>query len=116
MREPGSEPMPLDPAAKNLLDLLAAAGRPKVWQIGPVEGRQSLRQLAQVADAKDVPIGRVEDGEWPGPAGALPYRSYTPVEAAGEPLPALVYFHGGCVVIGGRDYHDGLCRLLAHGG
>jgi acetyl esterase len=106
--------MPLDPAAKNLLDLLAAAGRPKVWQIGPVEGRQSLRQLAQVADAKDVPIGRVEDGAWPGPAGALPYRSYTPIEAAGEPLPALVYFHGGGFVIGDLDTHDGLCRLFAN--
>ena len=106
--------MPLDPAAKNLLDLLAAAGRPKVWQIGPVEGRQSLRQLAQVADAKDVPIGRIEDGEWPGPAGALPYRSYTPIEAAGDPLPALVYFHGGGFVIGDLDTHDGLCRLFAN--
>src|SRR6266852_4908076 len=93
--------MPLDPAAKNLLDLLVAAGRPKVWQVGP-------------ADAKDVPIGRIEDGTWPGPAGALAYRSYTPVDAAPEPLPALLYFHGGGFVIGDLDTHDGLCRLLAN--
>jgi acetyl esterase/lipase len=106
--------MPLDPAAKNLLDLLVAAGRPKVWQIGAVEGREGLRKLAQAADAKDVPIGRIEDGEWPGPAGALAYRSYTPVDAAGEPLPALLYFHGGGFVIGDLDTHDGLCRLLAN--
>jgi acetyl esterase len=106
--------MPLDPAAKNLLDLLVAAGRPKVWQVGAIEGREGLRKLAQAADAKDVPIGRIEDGEWPGPAGALPYRSYTPVDPAGEPLPALLYFHGGGFVIGDLDTHDGLCRLLAN--
>ena len=29
--------MPLDPAAKNLLDLLVAAGRPKVWQVSPAD-------------------------------------------------------------------------------
>jgi len=106
--------MPLDPAAKNLLDLLAAAGRPKVWQVGAVEGREGLRKLAQAADAKDVPIGRIDNGTWPGPAGALAYRSYAPIEAAGEPLPALVYFHGGGFVIGDLDTHDGLCRLFAN--
>jgi acetyl esterase/lipase len=106
--------MSLDPAAKNLLDLLVAAGRPKVWQVGAVEGREGLRKLAQAADAKDVPIGRIEDGEWPGPAGALSYRSYTPIDAAEAPLPALLYFHGGGFVIGDLDTHDGLCRLLAN--
>jgi acetyl esterase len=106
--------MSLDPAAKNLLDLLVAAGRPKVWQVGAVEGRKGLRKLAQAADAKDVPIGRIDNGTWPGPAGALAYRSYTPIEAAGEPLPALVYFHGGGFVIGDLDTHEGLCRLFAN--
>jgi acetyl esterase len=106
--------MPLDLAAKNLLDLLAAAGRPKVWQVGAVEGRLGLRKLAQVADANDVPIDRIDNGEWPGPAGSLPYRSYTPVDAKPDPLPALIYFHGGGFVIGDLDTHDGLCRLLAN--
>jgi len=106
--------MPLDPAAKNLLDLLAAAGRPKVWQVSPAEAREGISALAGAADAKDVPIGRIEDGTWPGPAGALAYRSYTPVDAAPEPLPALLYFHGGGFVIGDLDTHDGLCRLLAN--
>jgi acetyl esterase len=106
--------MPLDPAAKNLLDVLVAAGRPKVWQISPVEAREGLRALAEAADAKDVPIGRIEDGTLPGPAGPLRYRSYTPRDAAREPLPGLVYFHGGGFVIGDLDTHDGLCRQLAN--
>ena len=106
--------MPLDPAAKNLLDLLVAAGRPKVWQVSPAEAREGISALAEAADAKDVPIGRIDNDTWPGPAGALAYRSYTPVDAAGEPLPALLYFHGGGFVIGDLDTHDGLCRLFAN--
>jgi acetyl esterase len=106
--------MPLDPAAKNLLDLLVAAGRPKVWQVTPTEAREGISALAEAADAKDVPIGHIENGTLPGPAAALPYRSYTPIDAAPEPLPALVYFHGGGFVIGNLDTHDGLCRQLAN--
>src|SRR2546427_8045119 len=106
--------MPLDPAAKNLLDLLVAAGRPKVWQVSAAEAREGISALAEAADAKDVAIGRIDDGTWPGPAGALAYRSYTPVDPAGEPLPALLYFHGGGFVIGDLDTHDRLCRLLPH--
>jgi acetyl esterase len=106
--------MPLDPAAKNLLDLLVAAGRPKVWQLTPPEAREGLRALAEVADAKDVPIGRIENATLTGAQGALPYRSYTPVDAGPEPLPALVYFHGGGFVIGDLDTHEGLCRMLAN--
>src|SRR3989475_4239503 len=106
--------MPLDPAAKNLLDLLVAAGRPKVWQVSAAEAREGISALAEAADAKDVAIGRIDDGTWPGPAGALAYRSYTPIDPVGEPLPALLYFHGGGFVIGDLDTHDGLCRLFAN--
>ena len=106
--------MPLDPAAQNLLDVLVAAGRPKVWQVTPAEAREGLRALAEAADAKNVAIGSIENATLPGPAGPLPYRSYTPVDAAPDPLPALIYFHGGGFVIGDLDTHDGLCRLLAN--
>jgi acetyl esterase/lipase len=106
--------MPLDPAAKNLLDLLVAAGRPKVWQVSPPEAREGLRALAEAADAKDVPIGRIENATLAGAEGALPYRSYTSVDAGPEPLPALVYFHGGGFVIGDLDTHESLCRMLAN--
>ena len=106
--------MPLDPAAKNLLDLLVAAGRPKVWQLSPPEAREGLRALAEAADAKDVPIGRIENATLAGAEGGLPYRSYTPLDAGTEPLPVLIYFHGGGFVIGDLDTHEGLCRMLAN--
>jgi acetyl esterase len=106
--------MALDPHVKALLDMIAAAGRPKIWQLTPPEARQAFLALAQLTDAKDVPIGKIENGELPGPAGPLPYRLYTPAASAAGPLPGLVYFHGGGFVIGNLDTHEGFCRMLAN--
>ena len=41
-------------------------------------------------------------------------RNYTPVAAKSEPLPTLVFFHGGGWTIGNLETHDGLCRMLAN--
>jgi acetyl esterase len=106
--------MSLDPHVKGLLDLIAASGRPKIWQLTPPEARQAFVALAQLADAKDVPIGKIENGALPGPAGPLPFRIYTPVAATAPPLAGLVYFHGGGFVIGNLDTHEGFCRMLAN--
>jgi len=50
----------------------------------------------------------------PGPAGEIPVRVYRPV-AGDEPLPVLIYFHGGGWVIGSIDAVDAICRKLASG-
>jgi acetyl esterase len=105
--------MQLDPHVKGLLDMIKAAGRPKIWQLTPAEARQGFAGLAKLADAKDVPIGKIENGELPGPAGPLRFRAYTPLSAAAV-SPGIVYFHGGGFVIGDLDSYDGFCRLLAN--
>ncbi|WFR72721.1 alpha/beta hydrolase [Prescottella defluvii] len=46
-----------------------------------------------------------------GPHGPLRLRIYRPVDAPN--LPAIVYFHGGGLVIGSIDTFDRLARLLA---
>jgi acetyl esterase/lipase len=108
----------LDPAAKRILDMLAVMrGAAGVESLSPQQLRESFRQLARSVDTKNVPVGKVEDGTWPGPAGALPYRRYDPAQSAALPgrsaMPALVYFHGGGGIFGDIDTHDGLCRSLA---
>jgi acetyl esterase/lipase len=106
--------VPLDPDAKRFLDMAAAAGMPDVTQLTPSEMREAFRRLAQMVDAKDVPIGRIENAELPGPAGPLPIRIYTPHLSAAGQLPGLVYFHGGGGVFGSIETHEGLCRMLAN--
>lgn len=45
-------------------------------------------------------------------ASRRPARLYRPWEAS-DPLPGLVYFHGGGYVIGDLDTHDVVCRRLS---
>jgi acetyl esterase len=105
--------VPLDPSAKRLLGMLAAVGgMADIAAMTPQQMREGFRRLAQSVDVKGVPIGKIEDGELPGPGGALPYRIYRPQQGAAQPLPALVFFHGGGCVFGDIDTHDGLCRML----
>jgi acetyl esterase len=105
--------VPLDPSARRLLDILAAAGgMGDIATMTPQQMRDGFRRLAQAVDVKGVLVGKTEDGALPGPAGPLPYRIYRPQHSAAQPLPALVFFHGGGGVFGDIDTHDGLCRML----
>ncbi|HWD28205.1 MAG TPA: alpha/beta hydrolase [Rhizomicrobium sp.] len=108
--------MPLDPIVKGFLDQMKAAGGPKMSEAGPEAGRAQFAGLMQLAGPKDVPIGKSENRTVPTPSGGVPIRIYTPVAAGRDPMPALVYYHGGGFVIGNIDTHDGLCRMLANEG
>jgi acetyl esterase len=72
--------------------------------------------MVALLDEPAPPLPRLEDTRIPGPAGDIPVRVYAPV-AAGAPLPAVVYFHGGGWVQGDLETHHGLCaRLARHAG
>jgi acetyl esterase len=58
------------------------------------------------------PVASIADALAPGEHEALPLRIYRP--AAAEPLPLIVYAHGGGWVTGSLDSHDRLCRILAN--
>jgi len=106
--------MPLDPIVSALFQRFPDLLTYKVWEKAPEEARESYRKLCNASDLKDLPIGKSEQIEMPGPAGPLAVRAYTPVAAGGPTLPAIVYFHGGGFVMGDLDTHDALCRTLAN--
>ncbi len=106
--------MALDPLLKAFLDQMATVPGPKMWELSAPEARATFVGLMQLVGPKDVPIGKTENLNVPGPGGPVPVRIYSPVSAGSEPLPALVYYHGGGFVIGDLDTHDGLCRMFAN--
>jgi len=107
--------MPLDPVLKVFLDQVAAMGGPKTWEMQPADAREAFAGLMQLAGPKDIPIGKVANIAIPAAQGEIAARSYEPVAASSEPLPTLVFFHGGGWVIGNIETHDGLCRMIANG-
>jgi acetyl esterase len=106
--------MPLDPMVKGFLDQMAAAARPKMWEIEPAVAREMFNAMMQLVGPQNVPIGKSENLTMPGPGGEIRLRNYTPVGAKAGALPTLVFYHGGGGVIGNLETHDGLCRMLAN--
>src|SRR5437867_3622222 len=102
--------MPLDPKAREFLDMLAAAGAPELTDLPVEDARLALTSMFAGQGAPE-PVARVDDRSLPGPAGEIPVRVYTP-EGRG-PFPVLVYFHGGGWVLGDLESHDAVCRRLA---
>lgn len=104
--------MPLDPLAKRLLAMMAAAAPADRLRPTADERRQALTKLMQFAHA-DVTAAAGIDDVLPGPGGDLAYRLYTPANDTDEPLPGFVFFHGGGMVAGSLDTHDAICAALA---
>src|SRR5664279_5629134 len=104
--------MPLDPLAKRLLVMMAAAAPAERVRPSAEDRRQALAKLMQFARA-DAAAATAIDGLLPGPGGDLAYRLYSPAEAASEALPGFVFFHGGGMVAGGLDTHELICAALA---
>ena len=105
--------MPLDPHAKRFLDMLAVAGSANPTETTIDERRQTFRNLMGFS-GRLPEIGHIEARNLPGPGGPIAVRIYTPAIAETRPLPGLVYLHGGGLVAGSLDTHDGLCRTLAN--
>jgi acetyl esterase len=89
-----------------VLERIRRAGRPPFHSLTPQQARMAYAAGAEVLDLPRAPLPRVENLQLSG----RPARLYA---AATEPLPALLYFHGGGFVIGGLNTHDSLCRQLA---
>jgi len=108
-------PLQPDPATRELLAEIIAAGVPPMHTLTPEEARVGIL-ASRANDIDPPPIARIEDRAIPGPAGDLPIRCYYPKQAIGQQalggngLPTLLYFHGGGFVIGDLDSHDILCR------
>jgi acetyl esterase len=106
--------MPLDPRARRFLDTLAAMNPPSALSLTVDERRGALAHLLSFCGQPES-VGAIANLSLPGPAGPLAVRAYTPAGAAADALlPGLIYFHGGGLVAGTLDTHDGICRSLAN--
>jgi acetyl esterase len=107
--------MPLNAKIALVLEMVARAGRTPYHEMTPQDARASYEKSASVLEIPAAPMHSVEDLQVPTRDGAtIRARLYLPVEPHwAEPLPALVYLHGGGFTVGSVDTHDALCRMFA---
>jgi acetyl esterase len=101
----------LTPAMHHVLDRMARAGHLPLHALTPQQARAAYTAGAGVLELPSTPLARMENFSVPARDGFdIPVRLVAP---STEPLPVLVYFHGGGFTIGSVATHDGLCRRLA---
>ncbi|MFF4416428.1 alpha/beta hydrolase [Streptosporangium sp. NPDC001559] len=104
--------MPLHPEAQRIIDRTGVQDQGEAPQLDAAAMREGFR-LAWTMPDDLQPVGGVVDTVFPGPAGEVPVRVYTP-EGDG-PFPALVWFHGGGWTIGSLDENEVACRAVCAG-
>lgn len=107
---------PLTPAMRDVLRRMARANRPHMHSLTPQQARAAYEAGAGVLEIPKIDLPRVEDLRIPARDGAmLPARLYGPQpQGQAQPLPVLLYLHGGGFTVGSINTHDALCRSLAH--
>ena len=102
----------LTPTMRDVLARMARARRQPLQTQTPVDTRAAYEAGASVLDIPSRNLARVENLQIQTRDGAmLSARLYAP---STDPLPALLYFHGGGFNIGSVTTHDALCRELSH--
>jgi acetyl esterase/lipase len=77
----------------------------------PLDGVRKRIAAFQRLGGEGPELARIVDLKLPTPDGPITARLYDP--QPGEPLPMLVYAHGGGWVAGDIETHDAVCRQLA---
>jgi acetyl esterase len=94
------------------IDKLLATLPPFDHGVRPDPAGKRAGDLAFVAPRDErLPLHAVEDATAATPAGDVPVRIYTPVEA--ESYGVVVFFHGGAFFSGDLETHDHVARHLA---
>jgi len=107
--------MPLDPRVKRFLDALNASGPVDTLESTVEQRRAGLTELMRFGGRAPA-MAHCEDSSISTAAGKIPLRTYTP-QSDQPNAGVLLYFHGGGLVAGSIETHDGVARgLAAHSG
>ncbi len=98
---------------QDVLRAMARARRTTLQSMTPQDARASYELGANVLEIPRPVIASVQDHAVPTRDGQqIKSRLYRPHDHR-EPLPALLFFHGGGFTIGSIETHDILCRQLS---
>jgi acetyl esterase len=103
----------LDPGTQLLLAVAEKQGGiPKPGSLPVGKERYGLRRQAIIGAGPPESVTEVRDLQIDGAEGKIGARFYRTPEVGG-PHPLLVFYHGGCFVLGDLDSHDSVCRAIS---
>lgn len=102
----------LNPQVVSYLEAVQRRNLPEIYQLTPDDARDQYCAGMRAVAGTPPEIGEVTDRVIPGPAGDIPVRLYRPPDAGPDPLPVLIYFHGGGWSFGNLDSYDHVCRWI----
>ncbi len=106
----------LQPVMRGVLDRMARAGHAPMHALSAAQAKAFYEVGAGMLDIAPQALPRVEDHVITARDGhAVPVRLFAPRALdTTQPLPVLLYFHGGGFTVGSIATHEPLCRHLAH--
>ena len=99
-----------DPDVRKLVEAIRARGAGSLQDNGIEAARHSLESVVRPPGPD---MRSVQTQDFTGPHGAVPVRIYRPRSAPDRHAPALVWFHGGGMIMGTLDSFDRLAREVA---
>ncbi|WP_051133126.1 alpha/beta hydrolase [Nocardia paucivorans] len=97
-------------------DVAVIVERARAHRTGPLH-RLGVEAARRALESIERPAGpqmqSVHDATVAGPHGPIPVRIYRPIVAPSEKAPALVWFHGGGMIMGSLRSFDRLARDIA---
>ena len=110
--------MKLDREAEALLYWLSTSTAPPLWELSPAEARAEYRRALAKTEITPPPIGETNDLTVPDDTcaccGPLRVRRYVPAARGRTAGAAILFLHGGGLVLGDVESHDIMCRTLCH--
>jgi acetyl esterase len=104
--------MPIDPAARALIEAMAT-GFPKLHEMpSGTEARRRIVEAMHDVEPDREPVHHVEDRAIAVDGGEIAVRIYRPSDDCD--LPVVVFFHGGGWVLCDLDSHDAMARRMAN--
>jgi acetyl esterase len=91
--------------------LMQAAG-PALGTLPPAEARRGYSASRRALQLPFDPVAAIDTIVIAGPGGPLALRLFRGAPV-GQPLPCLLYLHGGGWVLGDLESHEGICRRIA---
>ena len=105
--------MPVDPQAQMLLDQLAAVEAPSIEDMTIEEARTTFRAFGSMMPVPET--AHVNDHQVPVDGGEITVRVFHPLEYDKyNPLPVLVWFHGGGFTVGDLATSDATAAEVAN--